>query len=200
MAVHDPATCPSRIKAIKVTGVSQWKRWPHRRAKPFFRDPSRRERTLEHSLLVFLISLLPRASPLIDSKLHRSSLHLKLVRDSNLCAMAETLLLDSLLHLPEVLEKIVFPPRARENHRGHSEAGTESRIAASDGGFGSTPVDILETPKAYSFFFDVPGIPKSDIQVLNWIELNLLVLWLYCEFRHSFYLEKKNLLFLWGMV
>ncbi|KAH7655344.1 HSP20 family protein [Dioscorea alata] len=79
--------------------------------------------------------------------------------------MAETLLLDSLLHLPEALEKIVFPPRARENHRGHSEAGTEIRIAAGDGGFGSTPVDILETPKAYSFFFDVPGVPKSDIQV-----------------------------------
>ncbi|KAM0952468.1 putative small heat shock protein HSP20 [Dioscorea sansibarensis] len=79
--------------------------------------------------------------------------------------MAETLLLDSLLHLPEALEKIVFPLRARESHRGHGEAGTESRIVDGDGGFGSTPVDILETPKAYSFFFDVPGRPKSDIQV-----------------------------------
>ncbi|KAJ0983765.1 hypothetical protein J5N97_002121 [Dioscorea zingiberensis] len=83
--------------------------------------------------------------------------------------MAETLLLDSLLHIPEALEKMVFPPRARESHRGHGEAGIENRIAVDGNGGGgglvSGPVDILETPKAYTFFFDVPGIPKSDIQV-----------------------------------
>ncbi|KAI3443208.1 uncharacterized protein J3R85_000125 [Psidium guajava] len=32
-------------------------------------------------------------------------------------------------------------------------------------GRASIPVDILETPKEYVFYFDVPGLSKSDIQV-----------------------------------
>ncbi|XP_072979881.1 17.4 kDa class III heat shock protein [Typha angustifolia] len=63
-----------------------------------------------------------------------------------------------LLHLPETLEKLVFPsPRSHENHRGHAQANER--------GFGSIPVDILETAKEYTFFLDVPGLTKSDIQV-----------------------------------
>jgi HSP20 family protein len=29
------------------------------------------------------------------------------------------------------------------------------------------PVDILDTPKEYLFFMDVPGLSKSEIQVLS---------------------------------
>lgn len=45
------------------------------------------------------------------------------------------------------------PSRDHENH--------ESRRRAS-----SIPVDILDTPKEYIFFLDVPGLSKSEIQVL----------------------------------
>ncbi|AET01886.1 putative small heat shock protein HSP20 [Medicago truncatula] len=44
------------------------------------------------------------------------------------------------------------PSRDHENH--------ESRRRAS-----SIPVDILDTPKEYIFFLDVPGLSKSEIQV-----------------------------------
>ncbi|KAK8934208.1 18.6 kDa class III heat shock protein [Platanthera zijinensis] len=76
-------------------------------------------------------------------------------------------LLDSgishLLHLPETLERIAALSAAL-GHDGHSldvaPAGN-----ASEKGIGSVPVDILETSKNYSFFLDVPGLSKSDIQV-----------------------------------
>ncbi|XP_010917421.1 17.4 kDa class III heat shock protein [Elaeis guineensis] len=66
-----------------------------------------------------------------------------------------------LLHLPETLEKLVFPsPRPQDGH-----GGAQGRPAGEERGFGGVPVDILETPKEYTFFFDVPGLSKTDIQV-----------------------------------
>ncbi|XP_057981918.1 17.4 kDa class III heat shock protein [Malania oleifera] len=56
-----------------------------------------------------------------------------------------------LLNFPESPENFGFPSRANHTH--------ESR------GLGNMPVDILETPKDYIFYMDVPGLSKSDIHV-----------------------------------
>ncbi|XP_031091412.1 17.4 kDa class III heat shock protein [Ipomoea triloba] len=56
-----------------------------------------------------------------------------------------------LLNIPEVLERMVSEYRAPD--------GGESR------GVGSIPADILDAPKEYVFYLDVPGLSKSDIQV-----------------------------------
>lgn len=56
-----------------------------------------------------------------------------------------------LLNIPEVLERMVSEYRAPD--------GGESR------GVGNIPADILDTPKEYVFYLDVPGLSKSDIQV-----------------------------------
>lgn len=61
-------------------------------------------------------------------------------------------LVSQLFQLPETIEKIMSTRRENENKGG-------------GGGVGNIPVDILETPKEYVFYMDVPGIPKSDIQV-----------------------------------
>lgn len=55
--------------------------------------------------------------------------------------------------LPETIEKSIF------NTRSHDDTNSESR------GVGSIPVDILDCPKEYIFYMDVPGLSKSDIQV-----------------------------------
>lgn len=59
--------------------------------------------------------------------------------------------LSHLFNFPETVEKFVFPPRAHESNENK--------------GVSSIPVDILETPKEYTFYMDVPGLAKSDIQV-----------------------------------
>lgn len=56
-----------------------------------------------------------------------------------------------LFGFPEALEKFVFPSRAHEHHENK--------------GVSSIPVDILDTPKEFIFYMDVPGLSKSDIQV-----------------------------------
>ncbi|KAK7275525.1 hypothetical protein RIF29_16644 [Crotalaria pallida] len=58
----------------------------------------------------------------------------------------------NLFNLPESIEKFMFHPRGHDNH--------DNR-----GGVSSIPVDILDTPKEYIFFMDVPGLSKSEIQV-----------------------------------
>ncbi|XP_019459786.1 PREDICTED: 17.4 kDa class III heat shock protein isoform X2 [Lupinus angustifolius] len=58
---------------------------------------------------------------------------------------------NNLFNLPETMEKLMFPSRGHENH--------------DNKGVSSIPVDILETPKDYTFFMDVPGLSKSEIQV-----------------------------------
>ncbi|KAH0455180.1 hypothetical protein IEQ34_015212 [Dendrobium chrysotoxum] len=81
--------------------------------------------------------------------------------------LPESLLLDSgisnLLHIPEALERMAAfqPARGHEVQRIY-DAGSR---AGDDRGIGNVPVDILETSKSYTFFLDVPGLPKSEIQV-----------------------------------
>ncbi|KAF7846575.1 hypothetical protein BT93_L4122 [Corymbia citriodora subsp. variegata] len=62
-------------------------------------------------------------------------------------------LLSHLLNFPDGVEKLAFSSRPHEAATGESKSGA------------SIPADILETPKEYVFYFDVPGLSKSDIQV-----------------------------------
>ncbi|RWR90776.1 class III heat shock protein [Cinnamomum micranthum f. kanehirae] len=55
-----------------------------------------------------------------------------------------------LLHVPETIEKAMFCSRSHDK----SNNQRMERI----------PVDILDTPKEYLFYMDVPGLSKSDIQ------------------------------------
>lgn len=59
-----------------------------------------------------------------------------------------------LFGLPDDIEKFMFPTRS-----GH---GTKENR-----GVANIPADILESPKEYIFFMDVPGLSKSDIQVTS---------------------------------
>ncbi|KAI9119769.1 hypothetical protein K1719_009158 [Acacia pycnantha] len=59
--------------------------------------------------------------------------------------------LDSLFNLPETIEKLMF------QHRAHDSQQTR--------GVSNIPVDIMETPKEYVFYMDIPGLSKTDIQV-----------------------------------
>ncbi|OIT05217.1 PREDICTED: 17.4 kDa class III heat shock protein [Nicotiana attenuata] len=58
---------------------------------------------------------------------------------------------NQLLHFPESIERVVYPSRSHET--------SENR------GVSSIPVDILDSPKEYIFYMDVPGLSKSEIQV-----------------------------------
>ncbi|PKA47066.1 18.6 kDa class III heat shock protein [Apostasia shenzhenica] len=86
--------------------------------------------------------------------------------------MADSILLDSavsrLLNLPETLDRIAGFTAGRGHDNRHAsngaDAGSGMRVGE-EKGFGSVPVDILETSKSYTFFLDVPGLPKSEIQV-----------------------------------
>ncbi|XP_042404177.1 18.6 kDa class III heat shock protein-like [Zingiber officinale] len=62
---------------------------------------------------------------------------------------------NSLLHLPETMEKISLPPSARRHDDEEEERSLESVPA----------VDILETAEEYTFIVDVPGLSKADVQV-----------------------------------
>ncbi|OMO70571.1 hypothetical protein CCACVL1_18810 [Corchorus capsularis] len=55
---------------------------------------------------------------------------------------------------PENIEKLMFPAS-----RTHETQDNENK------GFSSIPADILDTPKEFIFYLDVPGLSKSDIQV-----------------------------------
>ncbi|KAI6700352.1 hypothetical protein NL676_014676 [Syzygium grande] len=65
-------------------------------------------------------------------------------------------LVSHLLNFPaDSVEKLLLSSRPHE-----------AAAAAGEGkGAAGIPADILETPKEYVFYFDVPGLPKSDIQV-----------------------------------
>ncbi|KAL3723505.1 hypothetical protein ACJRO7_035651 [Eucalyptus globulus] len=64
-------------------------------------------------------------------------------------------LVSHLLNFPESVEKLAFSSRPHE-----------AAAAAGEGkGGAGIPADILETPKEYVFYFDVPGLSKSDVQV-----------------------------------
>jgi HSP20 family protein len=73
----------------------------------------------------------------------------------------------SLLHLPEVLDRLAAADGDRRSgghhaahHHGHARVH-----GLGGGGGGGAPVDIVETPGEYTFVLDVPGLSKSDIQV-----------------------------------
>ncbi|KAG6428817.1 hypothetical protein SASPL_106854 [Salvia splendens] len=57
-----------------------------------------------------------------------------------------------LLNLPETLEKLLHSASRHDGGGGR-------------GGVANFPADILDTPKEYVFYLDVPGLSKSDIQV-----------------------------------
>lgn len=59
-----------------------------------------------------------------------------------------------LLNFPETIYKFMLPSRAYETNN-------ENKGAA------SIPLDILDSPKEYIFFLDLPGLSKSDIQVIS---------------------------------
>lgn len=63
--------------------------------------------------------------------------------------------LGELLNFPETIDKFVLSS-PRLNHSNHLHRG---------GGGVVLPADILDTPKEYIFYMDVPGLSKSDIQV-----------------------------------
>ncbi|OWM68418.1 17.4 kDa class III heat shock protein [Punica granatum] len=74
----------------------------------------------------------------------------------------EQTLLNGLLDFPDAIEKLVFSSRPHE-------AGGREKSA------GNIPVDILEAPKEYVFYMDVPGVSKSDIQVTVEDERTLVI-------------------------
>ncbi|KAJ1281337.1 hypothetical protein BS78_04G298400 [Paspalum vaginatum] len=81
----------------------------------------------------------------------------------------------SLLHLPEVLDRLAAADgdrRSAGNHGAHHHHGH----ARAHGLGGGAPVDIVETPGEYAFLLDVPGLSKSDIQVTLEEEDRVLVM------------------------
>jgi hypothetical protein len=71
----------------------------------------------------------------------------------------------SLLHLPEVLDRLATADgdrRSTGHHAAHDHG--HGRVHGLGGG-GGAPVDIVESPREYAFVLDVPGLSKSDIQV-----------------------------------
>ncbi|PON45125.1 Small heat shock protein HSP [Parasponia andersonii] len=67
-----------------------------------------------------------------------------------------------IFHLPETIEKFMLPSsRAQET--------------CDPKGVSSIPVDILDAPKEYVFYMDVPGLSKADIQVTVEDESTLVV-------------------------
>ncbi|KAF0931171.1 hypothetical protein E2562_002527 [Oryza meyeriana var. granulata] len=72
----------------------------------------------------------------------------------------------SLLHLPEVLDRLgAGDRRSAGDHAHHHGAHGHGHRINGIGGGGGAPVDIVETPGEYEFVLDVPGFSKSDIQV-----------------------------------
>ncbi|CDO97809.1 unnamed protein product [Coffea canephora] len=68
--------------------------------------------------------------------------------------------INHLFNFPETLDKFMLNSSSRAGE-GAGSVANDSR-----GGVGSLPaVDILDSPKAYVFYVDVPGLSKSDIQV-----------------------------------
>ena len=69
--------------------------------------------------------------------------------------------INHLFNFPETLDKFLLNSSSRAGE-GAGSVANDSR-----GGVGSLPaVDILDSPKAYVFYVDVPGLSKSDIQVI----------------------------------
>ncbi|PON62556.1 Small heat shock protein HSP [Trema orientale] len=67
-----------------------------------------------------------------------------------------------IFHLPETIEKLMLP----------SSRAQETRDPK---GVSTIPADILDAPKEYVFYMDVPGLSKADIQVTVEDESTLVV-------------------------
>ncbi|KAH6773345.1 HSP20-like chaperones superfamily protein [Perilla frutescens var. frutescens] len=63
--------------------------------------------------------------------------------------------MNELLNFPETLEKLMHSS-SRHNDAAQTLRGV---------GGATFPADILDSPKEYIFYLDVPGLSKSDIQV-----------------------------------
>ncbi|KAI4386914.1 hypothetical protein MLD38_004790 [Melastoma candidum] len=75
--------------------------------------------------------------------------------------------LNQLLDFPDNIERFLLSsPRSHEDGGG---SGKRQGVA------GNIPTDIVETAKEYVFYLDVPGIPKSDIQVTVEDERTLVI-------------------------
>ncbi|KAK9101603.1 hypothetical protein Scep_025033 [Stephania cephalantha] len=74
---------------------------------------------------------------------------------------------NELIHLPETIEKFVFPsPRLHHHQHSHNHNQESSPSRRDATAFSIAPaVDILDTPGNLIFYIDVPGLSKSDIQV-----------------------------------
>ncbi|KAK6264324.1 hypothetical protein SCA6_019758 [Theobroma cacao] len=59
------------------------------------------------------------------------------------------------LSFPENIGKLMFSSRTQDTHDNENK------------GFSSIPADILDTPKEFIFFLDVPGLSKTDIQAMR---------------------------------
>lgn len=75
----------------------------------------------------------------------------RVVADSNAFGGDLASAVGHLFNFPGSVEKFMFPSRAHQ--------ANENR------GMSGIPVDILDTPKEYIFYMDLPGVSKSDIQV-----------------------------------
>ncbi|XP_059643362.1 17.4 kDa class III heat shock protein [Cornus florida] len=74
------------------------------------------------------------------------------VADSNVFNGDLASAVSHLLNFPESVGKFMFPSRSEDTD--------------DNKGVGSIQVDILDTPKEFVFYMDVPGLSKSDIQVM----------------------------------
>jgi len=75
----------------------------------------------------------------------------RVVADSNAFGGDSASAVGHLFNFPGSVEKFMFPSRAHPAYENRGMSGI--------------PVDILDTPKEYIFYMDVPGVSKSDIQV-----------------------------------
>jgi hypothetical protein len=75
----------------------------------------------------------------------------RVVADSNAFGGDLASAVGHLFNFRESVDKFMFPSLAHH--------------ANENKGMSNIPVDILDTPKDYIFYMDVPGVPKSDIQV-----------------------------------
>ncbi|XP_062220503.1 18.6 kDa class III heat shock protein-like [Phragmites australis] len=71
----------------------------------------------------------------------------------------------SLLHLPEVLDRLAAADGDRRSAGDHGAHGHGHARVHGHGSGGGATVDIVETAGEYTFLLDVPGLSKSDIQV-----------------------------------
>lgn len=62
-------------------------------------------------------------------------------------------LLNHFLDVPDAIGKVIFPSAHSNREAGNGESK------------GNIPVDIVDSPKEFILYMDVPGLSKSDIQV-----------------------------------